>query len=93
MNSSLFNDATLYLETAARDFQRAVDQQIATFNQERDLHERAMEELNKKITSVKQTLSELEEKQHNKEDNLKSSIEEIDIIQKEIESLKVVVLN
>lgn len=46
-----------------------------------------------KITSVKQTLSELEEKQHNKEDNLKSSIEEIDIIQKEIESLKVVVLN
>ena len=46
-----------------------------------------------KIASVKQTLSELEEKQHNKEDNLKSSIEEIDIIQKEIESLKVVVLS
>ena len=55
MNSSLFNDATLYLETAARDFQRAVDQQIATFNQERDLNERAMEELNSSYDPLKFT--------------------------------------
>ena len=55
MYSSLFNDATLYLETAARDFQRAVDQQIATFNQERDLHERAMEELNSSYDPLKFT--------------------------------------
>ena len=44
-----------------------------------------------KIASIKQTLNKLEEKQHNKEDNLKSSIEEIESIQREVESLKVVV--
>lgn len=99
MNSAFFTDASLLLTTAAKDFQRTVDQQIASFTKEMEMHQRTMDELNsnltweslhiEKINSIKETLSELEAKQQTKQNHLESSIEEIDAIQKEIDSLKV----
>ncbi|KAK8807971.1 hypothetical protein WA538_003093 [Blastocystis sp. DL] len=88
MNSPLLADSTLQLETFAKDFQHAVDRQIAAFNQEKELHKQTMAELNQRIDAIKATLNQLEEKHHKKEDNLKTSIEEIDAIQKEIDTLK-----
>lgn len=102
MNSAFFTDASLLLTTAAKDFQRTVDQQIASFTKEMEMHQRTMEELNsniigelthiEKINSIKGTLSKLESKQQAKQNHLESSIEEIDAIQKEIDSLKVTLL-
>ena len=94
MNSPLLADSTLQLETFAKDFQHAVDRQIAAFNQEKELHKQTMAELNRNDISLVETknastLNQLEEKHHKKEDNLKTSIEEIDAIQKEIDTLKV----
>ena len=90
MNSPLLADSTLQLETFAKDFQHAVDRQIAAFNQEKELHKQTMAELNRNdISLIEATLNQLEEKHHKKEDNLKTSIEEIDAIQKEIDTLKV----
>lgn len=51
MNSAFFADASLVLTTAARDFQRAIDQQITSFKKEMELHERAMDELNSRRLS------------------------------------------
>ena len=63
------------------------------------MHQRTMDELNsnfmhkwsciEKINSIKETLSDLETKQQMKQNHLEASIEEIDLIQKEIDSLKV----
>ena len=57
MNSSLLNDSTVQLETFARDFQRAVDQQIAAFTQERELHKQTMAELNRNRRVLNKTKS------------------------------------
>ena len=99
MNSAFFADASLVLTTAARDFQRAIDQQITSFKKEMELHERAMDELNsrrlsqswcvEKIDAIKQTLSQLETKEQTKQTHLQTSIEEIELMQKEIDALKV----
>ena len=50
MNSAFFTDASLLLTTAAKDFQRTVDQQIASFTKEMEMHQRTMDELNSNLT-------------------------------------------
>ena len=55
MNSPLLADSTLQLETFAKDFQHAVDRQIAAFNQEKELHKQTMAELNSNDISLIET--------------------------------------
>ena len=100
MDSSFLEKQSLELKAAAKDFQRLIDQQIALYTQEKENHDKIVEDLNslymcvitydlERIQETTSKLSKLEEKQKNKEENLKLSIEEIEKIQNEIESLRV----
>ncbi|KAK8832577.1 hypothetical protein WA577_004837 [Blastocystis sp. JDR] len=88
MIDSFFEQSVLELDAGAKDFQRAVDNQLSIFEKEKDLHEKTVQELNQKITVLKGRLDDLNAKQHSKENDLQMSMEEIDKIQSEIDSIK-----
>lgn len=70
-----------------------------SLRKKKDLHEKTVQELNRepkhgvvkveKITVLKGRLDDLNAKQHSKENDLQMSMEEIDKIQSEIDSIKV----
>lgn len=48
MIDSFFEQSVLELDAGAKDFQRAVDNQLSIFEKEKDLHEKTVQELNRK---------------------------------------------
>lgn len=52
MNRSFFEDAKLQLQIAANDFKRMVDQQIAAFKKEQELHRKTEQELSDRLLKV-----------------------------------------
>ena len=47
MIDSFFEQSVLELDAGAKDFQRAVDNQLSIFEKEKDLHEKTVQELNR----------------------------------------------
>ena len=52
MNNHFFENAAVELDTAAKDFQRVVNTQIAAFTHERELHEKTVKELERIGSSI-----------------------------------------
>ena len=49
MIDSFFEQSVLELDAGAKDFQRAVDNQLSIFEKEKDLHEKTVQELNRDL--------------------------------------------
>ena len=47
MTDSFFEQSVLELDAGAKDFQRAVDNQLSIFKREAELHEKTIQELNR----------------------------------------------